>query len=379
MTDNTEEESQKFLFFLQRSIEMAHSERIEDRLKSIKVLLNLVNTQFFPDILCDNMNNLTLIIQHCILEAENRNEHDNAIFLECSFSLSTFLQFECYANTILNEMLSQIYTLRNNQSLRFFGIGFISAFSLSRNDQKADITNRLISILTSHHTNQSNYSSDATAEIIRSISILISSQPPQYVKENLPLLETFISIVLESRKVSAIASVLELFSIIFESLLMYPFPKPDSIPSDAVEHPADTFAQKFLDQFNHLEDIGTTKNEKTILKKAIRIAIETSERKKAQEIFAVLEQKVHIEGRRKLCLMSAIKRVTQSNFQTVLGINENIQDYFNYTVLSVQKARREKKRNKEQIKSDRVQTSKGKKQNISKMRKQKDDRLNDPF
>ena len=343
------------------------------RVAALRTIVYQMTGQYLGSAIDDLASDLIDQINTIIEENSSREEHDIAIFAACSICLQLLDNFEPYAMVILNDQMPQLADCENECLLRFFGIGFMTAFGTQDETRKRVLT-RFIQLLMNKKARGVDFSPAMTMEAVDAVALILSVVPVDMCMEMLEDIEALIDRCMASEKAKVILSGLELVLVLWDAMKEFEGVMRADDEKEAAKFLGEEkrFIGKYSGKMGQLPGQVSKKNhQKEVRAKCTEVEKVLNGEEQCTLELVLDSQQVVIEGARNLCLTSAVKRVTQHHFAQQMSSNSGLHAIFRFELMSRHAALRMKKQLKDEMRSDRQMTKKERQQDRSKKRRQK--------
>lgn len=361
-------------------IEKLSSDISDIRLAAIRTLNYQITGQFLGENLEPFVDQLIEGLEYCIDQKFSRIEHDDALAAICNLCLQRMNDFESCAMVVLNNLMPDLPNLEAEYVFRLFSLAFLTSFGITSQEICMRVLTRFMDLLRNKKGRNVEFTPNMIKECLGGINIMLSAFPCHIcTKTVLKDLDTILDKCMSSSKPKVLMASLETILIVNDSLKKYEeemLVRDEGDELDAVVAEAKIFINKYRGKMTQIHQ----QVEKKADVKDVKSKCDEIERMIDGESDDTLDivlnnQQVHIEGARHICLVNAIKRISQQHFQQQMSDNPMVHEMLGYELLTRQTATVLKKKYKEDIKHDRAQTKKENQRAIAKKRRNKTERM----
>jgi hypothetical protein len=352
------------------------AESSEDTRKGVISKINSILTaRPVGDFIKPYLNELVKNLHDPIFHSYNIKEHNEALYAICNICPHTFLSFEPYAIALINELLPSLDLALDDESLKFFAVGYVCLLSVRNSEYTTQAINKLFSFFKNKKL-YNKMTKEAVANCIEAISMLlccfsVSTASDVFLDDVSEVLER----AFESTEAPILLAALNLFSIQSENLLERQYVREDDGEDIEVmpEEIWDDFVERFKTSIRTAPSGVDKKNQKAVREKS-KAVLANIEGETLSAKITVNIQTGEVCGAKKLILMEATKKVAGFHFEQMMVVNKGLQTMFGIAFLDRGKAELLKLHHRYEIDTKREAADKERQLSIANKRRQKERR-----
>lgn len=337
---------------------MAKGKKGGSQKKSYEAIVEKFSNNYIPELSDSLIDELVLFARPGYLE-NSGNNREIALTLMCFLSLNFFRKFHSPSSVFFNDVMPLIQDQTDYEEALLASIATIATFS-KPHESKFEIIEALMAM------EPANYPNEVVAESVRAVTLITASLPTSLIDEEfIDSVEIYLDQMLSTdNPIDYIIPAIDLFEVVFESVKLNEGGKSELV---------DRLAEKYTETFDSIPGAATSKEEMAILNKASKAGVAfILSNDFPQESVNCYDQMITFTGKRTLIVLDAIKKLTKTYFIKQIMINQSIQKYFNYSLIS--HATIQTNEYKEMVQIMREFNEKDRKQQISKNRSKKEKR-----
>lgn len=313
---------------------------------------------------------LTELLSYIIFQSTATNEINLALTASILLSLNGLDKYEQCAVLISTGLLPILQETTNNNVFRFFSLACYACFSIHSQELCIEILNKMIWI---YNSPRSQLSPSSVAEIIKSITLLLSSYPSDAVGEYITQIEAILDKALNSPFTQILSSALSLIPVVYDALLENEMKSKISIedvPSDIIISRG--FSNKYKERLKNVHTQVTKKADQKSIHNEASKSIAFLDGNPNRLKLNLNNQEIFFDSPRKITIVETVKRLTKKYFLQHMSMNLGLQQILGYSVFEQNVALAVKRVIKSEIKKDHIMTKKEKDLEIKKRRNQKE-------
>ena len=322
-------------------------------------------------------------LHRSIFEYTTIEEHNEALLAMCAICANTYGSFEPCGITFLNEIIPTLDRCTDEESLRFFTIGYVCILSIRNPEFTTPAINKLFSFFKSEKV-YNKLSVDTVTNIIQAISMMLCCFSVSTVADVfMESIEQVLDNAFESADGPILLAALDLFSLASEYLIErqyvddkgeeYVEPKPEA------EEIYNEFVEKYKKPIRSAPSGVDKKTDQKLVREKSKAVLANIDGDTLTAKITVNIQTGEICGAKKLIFLQATKRVARFHFEQMMTINKGLQSMFGLAFLDRSKAELLKLKLRDEIDFSREAAEKERSLAIAKQRKQKEKRGHEDF